>query len=342
MNNDLPNKQTPPDEIDLGMLFTNIRNGFVRLGNSLVKGIAFLVLSVYIYIKTHFFWLAGLVVLGSSLGLLLEFKDGQTHELNVMVKPSLDAKNYLYTTVEDIRNNIEAEDSAFFDALGMDISRMKGFDIEIVSLKAGDNDKLDKELEYLAFLKESGIGELADQLTNSIVQDRATQEQIITFYFNDPEIGEDYAQKIMDYLNNNPFYERIEKVLITNAEARIVRNEELITQVDGLIKSFTESMVNRQPATAGSLILDNKEPLNVPSLFALKTELIQDTEAKRVELENRNGPVLVLSFGKPRIAELPITDKKPAQLAFIFLGMYLGNSLLKLINRKAEEMTKMQ
>lgn len=342
MSNDLPNKQTRSDEIDLGVLFTKIRNGFVRLGNSLAKGITFLVLSIYIYIKTHFFWLAGLVVLGSSLGLLLEFKDGQTYELNVMVKPSLDSKNYLYTTIEDIRNNIEAEDTAFFDALGMDISQMKGFDIEIVSLKAGDDDKLSKELEYLAFLKESGIVELAEQLTNSIVQDRATQEQIITFYFNDPEIGADYAQKIMDYLNANPFYKRIEQVLIRNAEARIERNEELITQVDGLIKSYTESMVNQQPATSGSLVLENKEPLNVPSLFTLKTELIRDTEAKRLELENRDGPVLVLSLGKPRIAELPVTNKKPVQLALILLVMYFGISTLKFLNRKAEEMTKNQ
>jgi hypothetical protein len=342
MSDNLPNKQTSADEIDLGMLFTKIRNGFVRMGNALVRGFTFLVLSIYIYIKTHFFWLAGLVVLASSLGLLLEYKDGSTHELNVMVKPSLDAKNYLYTTIEDIRNNIKAEDTAFFDALGMDISRMKGFDIEIISLKAGDVDNLSKELEYLAFLKESGIGELAEQLTNSIVQDRATQEQIITFYFNDPEIGADYAQKIMDYLNNNPFYERIEKVLITNAEARIVRNEELIAQVDGLIESYTASMVNQQPANAGSLVLDNKEPLNVPSLFSLKTELIRDTEAKRLELENRDGPVLVLSFGKPRIAELPVTSKKPVQLALIFVAMYLGVSLLKLLNRKAEEMLQKQ
>lgn len=328
-------KPTSSDEIDLGLLFSKIRSGFNRMGNSLLRGF----LLLYLYLKSNIIWLAGLIVLGSSIGLMLEYKDGELHEVNVLVKPSLDAKNYLYTTIDDINTNIEAQDTVFFASLGMDIRRMEGFEIEIVSLKADNLEKLEKELQFLNVLKESGLDEFTEQLTNSILQDRATQELLIVFYFRDPEIGEEYAQKIIDFLNTNPFYKKLEKVFISNAEARIQRNEELIAQVDGLIENYTKMMVEQQPSTSGSLVLENKEPLNVPSLFTLKNELIKDTEAKRVELENRNGPVLVLNFGKVRMADMHVAYKKAILIPLLLLAGFFGISLLKAINRKAQNMT---
>jgi hypothetical protein len=334
MNNEKQPNPNPNDEIDLGVLFSKIKRGFNRLGNSLLRAF----LRFYLYLKSNVFWLGGIIVFGSSIGLMLEYRQGELFEVNVLVKPSLDAKNYLYATIDDINTNIEAQDTAFLSSLGMDIRRMDGFEIKIVSLKADNIEKLEKELQFLNVLKESGLDEFTEQLTNSILQDRATQELLITFYFTDPEIGEEYAQKIVNFLNINPYYKKLEQVLISNAEARILRNEELIAQVDGLIENYTKMMVEQQPATSGSLVLENKEPLNVPSLFTLKNELIKDTEAKRVELENRNGPVLVLSVGKARMANIHVVYKKAVYIPAFLLAVFFAISLLKAINRKAQNM----
>ncbi|MEJ2584236.1 MAG: hypothetical protein P8Z38_04090, partial [Robiginitalea sp.] len=254
------------DEIDLGQLFKLIGNGF--------RNIFKWFLSAYLYFKRNFFWFAGLVVLGALTGYLVNQLVEDKQQLDVIVTPNLDTKNYLYDVISEVQANIKAKDTLLLASMGM---RWRSFR----SLRS--NSPLRSEL-----------------------QDKTSKDQRITFYFKDALTGEAYAQKIMAYVNSNAYYNELVKVYTENAQNRIQRNDTLIRQIDALIDNYTQKMLQEQSGAEGRLVLENQEPLNVPSLFQLKNQLIQDTEAKKLELERRKDAITIVNFGKPHKVIKPL------------------------------------
>lgn len=336
MSNDLSNRQTSSDEIDLGVLFSKIRNAFTRLFQGVFKGL----LSLYSYLRKNFFWFVGLGAIGVISGLVINKITGDKFEVSVIVTPNLDSRDYLYSIIADIQSDLDAQDTLFFKSLGMDIEKMDDFAIEILPLKAENSLALEQEIEFVNLLKDIPGLELPNSLIESIVAAQMSKDQAITFYFKNPEIGEDYASKLLAYIKNNPYYNRLNQAYIANAEQRILQNKERIGQVDSLISSYTQKMLVQQPAVAGSLLLENQEPLNIPSLFQLKNELIRDTEDKRLELERREGAFTTLKFGKTRTADLAWHKSTPIVIPVALLGLFIVLGIVRFLDQKAKEVLK--
>ncbi|MDG1571486.1 hypothetical protein OZ410_04105 [Robiginitalea sp. M366] len=318
------------DEIDLGQLFALIGKGFNRIFRGL--------LSVYVYLRKNIFWLGGLTILGVGIGLGLKLLVGVEQKLDVIVTPNLDTKNYLYDVISEVQADIKAKDTAFFASLGMDVQQMKDFEILVVPLKAQNNSAFEQEMQFLELLKDfDGNGGISDILRGEL-QDKTTKDQRITFYFRDAQIGEDYAHKLMDYINSNPYYNQLVKMYTENAMNRIQRNDSLIRQVDVLIENYTQKMLQEQASTEGRLVLENQEPLNVPSLFSLKNQLIRDTEAKRVELESRKEAITIVNFGKPHKVQKPLFQKRVVFFPLILLGGFFLLAIIRFLNKKATEL----
>ncbi len=330
MSDNPTNKQHPSDEIDLGQLFAMIGKGF----NSLFRGF----LSVFVYLKKNAIILGTLVVVGALLGYGLKFITGEEQKLDVIVTPNLDTKNYLYSVIEEIQADIKTKDTAFFNSLGMDIAKMEGFQVEISPLKKQQYSSLEDEARFMELLKDFEDNDAISDILKGELQDQTTKDERITFYFKETEIGEDYAQKTMAYINSNPYYQELVKVYTENAQNRIAQNDSLIRQVDVLINNYTEKMLKEQATSEGRLVLENQEPLNIPSLFSLKNNLIQDTEAKKLELERRQDAITIVNFGKPHKVQKPLFQKKTALIPVIFVGAFFLFSLLQYLNRKAKEM----
>lgn len=333
MSENLSGKQNTSDEIDLGVLFSKIRNGINRLLKSLFHGI----LALYLYFKKNLFWFVGLVVFGFFAGIGVNKFTGEKHELNVIVAPNLDSKNYLFSMVADIEANIKARDTLFFKNLGMDIKRMRGFEVSINSLKASNGEALRQEIEFINLLKQFPDLEIPTEVVKEIIDQQMSNDYTIRFYFKDTAIGAQYAKKLLDYINDNPFYTKMDQVYVNNAKMRIEQNQNLILQVDSLIGNYTKKMLQEQPAASGSLLLENQEPLNIPSLFSLKNELIRDTEAKTIELERREGVFTILSFGQPRKADLIVFQNAPIAIPIGLLAVFLAIGIIRFLDLKAKE-----
>ncbi|MBT8284105.1 MAG: hypothetical protein HKO75_01885 [Flavobacteriaceae bacterium] len=326
----IPKNDQSNDEIDLGQLFALIGNGFNRIFRGL--------LSVFLYFKKNLVILTVLVIVGLLLGFGLRMIVGEEKKLDVIVTPNLDTKNYVYNIIEELQADIKAKDTAFFNSLGMDIEKMKGFEIEISALKNKYASSNEEEMKFLELLKDFESTGAISGILRGILQDKTTRNERITFFFKDDEIGEDYAGKIINYINSNPYYNELLKVYNENAQNRIALNDSLIRQVDVLINNYTNKMLKEQATTEGRLVLENQEPLNIPSLFSLKNNLIQDTESKRLELEQRQDAITVVNFGKPHKVQKPLFQKKITLIPLILIGIFLLFSFLKYLNRKANEM----
>lgn len=318
------------DEIDLGQLFKLIGNGF----RNLFRGF----LSVYLYFRKNFFWFSGLVILGGVAGYLVNQLVEHEQKLDVIVTPNLDAKNYLYDVVAEIQSDIDAQDTVFFATMEMDIDRMKGFRVEIAPLKVRGSSVVEDEMKFLELLKDFENSGAISDILRSELQDKTTKNQRITFYFKDPDVGEAYARKIMDYANSNSYYTNLVQVYTENAQNRIQRNDSLIAQIDVLINNYTKKMLEGRGATEGRLILENQEPLDVPSLFTLKNELIRNTESKKLELEIMKDAMTIVSFGKPHKLKKPVFQKNIVFFPLLFVGIFILISLIKYLNRKSGEL----
>lgn len=333
MSEDKIKKNKASDELDLGALFSKIQKGI----NSLLTFLKMSFLRGYMLVKVNLVWIIGLIVLGFIVGKSAEVLIGYKYELNVIVTPNLDSKSYLNQVVKDIQAHIESKDTAFFKSKGMDIDEMDGFEIEVVPIKGSNPDEYEQELEFLGFLKDTENPEILQNLLNGIIQDQTTPDQTIIFRFKDVSTGEKYAKKLINYINSNPYYKKLDQVFVKNAKIRVKLNEDLMDQLDVLIRNYSKMLASQKDASTGSFVLENQEPLNIPALFNLKNEIIRDSELKRIELEKREGAITIISFGKPRIVEMEPLLKYTILLPLIFLGILILIAIIKQVNKKAEQ-----
>ena len=124
---DQPVNQNSSDEIDLGQLLQMIGKGFNKLG--------IFFLHVFLYFKKNALILAALVVLGGAAGYGLKYVTSEKMQLDVIVRPNLESKDYLYDVISEIESNIRTKNASFFKEIDISIEDLKGFEISIEPVK---------------------------------------------------------------------------------------------------------------------------------------------------------------------------------------------------------------
>lgn len=325
-----PSNQRPSDEIELGDLFRLIQNMF--------KAVFRWILALFIFLKRSFWILLALVVVGVIVGVVLKHLSPERLITEVIVKPDVESKNYLYDVVAGIQSNIQGKDTIFFNELGIDINELEGFEIDIVPLGNEDADEnLEDEILYLELLEKfQGTDFIADILRTEIF-DRSTLTHRITFYYKDREKGSQAAERLMKYINANPYFKEVNEITRENAEERIKSHRELVNQIDQLLTSYTQNSRNEAGLASGRLVLTSEEQLDVTGLLNLKNFLVGDIGRKRLELQTNKNPINIIHFGVPQEVQRPLFGKKVILLPTILVAAYLLWSLGLYLNRKARE-----
>ncbi|MEO0571741.1 MAG: hypothetical protein AAF039_08550 [Bacteroidota bacterium] len=291
---------------------------------------------MFLYIKKNIFILIGLGVLGIAAGYGLKQITSEKMKTEVIVRPNIESKDYLYDVVAEIQANIKAKNESFFKPLNIDIEELKGFKITVESL--GDkNNKLEDELKYLELLKGLDIsGTVSDVVRNEILS-RNSLNHKITFFYKEGTKGNESAQILMDYINSNPYFNELIAVYLKNAENRIKEDRALIGQLDVLIEQYSTNLATEEDQNNdGRIIFENEEQLDIRKLFDLKSELIRDIESKKLELKTRENAIKVINFGKPHEVKVPFFGKILVLLPLVFVGGYFLFSTFKYLDRKAK------
>jgi hypothetical protein len=331
MAKELKTNNTPSnDEIDMGQLFQMIGNGF----NKIFRGL----LSVFLYFKKNAIILVVLAILGALTGFGINQIVSKRYKTEVIVKPNLESKNYLYDVVSELQANIETEDTLFFLDLGIPVETLKSFEIAVEPVSGGNRKDLETEMKYLELLQKFENSGAISDIVRAEILDKSSLDQRITFYYKDVSLGDKYAKIFMDYINSNTYYKNIVQTYTENAQGRIRQNDSLVRQIDNLIANYSKKMLQTDPATEGRIVLDNEQQLNIPQLFNLKNELIKDIESKRLELERRKEALTVINFGKPQKIIKPLYKKNIVLFPLLFMGAFFIISFLKYINLKASHL----
>ncbi|WP_396632693.1 hypothetical protein [Maribacter sp. R86514] len=326
-SNQSPSTQNNSDEIDLGQLFQLIGRGF----NAIFRWI----LRVFLYLKKNILLLIGLVVVGLAIGYGLNQIISKKYKTEVIVKPQIESKNYLYDVVSEIQSNIKSKDTLFFNSIGVENIDFKGLNIEINRVVEIGN--AESDLKYLELLQSFENTDAISDIVRAELQNKSSFNHRITFYYKDTAFGKQFAEQILNYINTNAYFNGLLEVYKSNAAARIKEDEKLLEQVDQIITNYTKGLVNNGSSSSNDkIVLDNQEQVNIADIFQYKTGLIRDIETKKLELEERKEPVSIINLGQPQVEQKSFFGKSIVLIPVIFVSVFFILSALVYLNRKAK------
>lgn len=322
--------QNSSDEIDLGQLFQLIGKGFNSLFNFILR--------IFVYLKKNIFILIGLIVVGFGLGYGLNQIVSKRQKTDVIVKPQLESKNYLYDIINEIQANIESKDTEFFKSIGIEEINYAG--LEITVNRVVEEGTSEKDMQYLELLQSFENTDAIADIVRAELENKSSFNHRITFFYKDKELGVLFAKKVMDYINSSEFFEKVLLISRNNAKGRIEQNQLLLEQVDKIITNYTNNLASKNNSVSSErIILDNQEQVNIADLFEFKNLLIRDIENKKLELVEQTEPISIINFGKSHEVQKSFFGKNLVLIPSVLLALFFFVSFLLYLNKESDALS---
>ncbi len=329
-NQGTSNRDKQSDEIDLGQLFQMIGNAFQRLFRSF--------LGLFVYLKRNAIKLGILAIVGLAIGFGLNQIVTKKQKTEIIVKPNLESRNYLYGVVAEIDAKLKAKDSSFFGPMGISGEDLIGFQIMIEPIeKLNENVDADDEIKYLELLEKFKNDDLITDVLRREIFNKSTLNHRITFFYKDIEAGSKISNNLIAYINSNAYFKELVGISKENAEERIKQNESLIAQIDNLVAHFSED-TSEGLSEGGRIIFDTQEKSEIFSLLNFKNNLIKDIERKKLEMQGQQEAIQIINFGQPQEVQRSFFGKSIVLIPTILLLVFFIIDFLRYLNRKASEM----
>tara|TARA_R110002051_G_scaffold73135_1_gene132647 strand:+ start:18878 stop:19873 length:996 start_codon:yes stop_codon:yes gene_type:complete len=318
------------DEIDLGQLFQLIGKGF--------NAIFGFVLRVFLYLKKNIFILSGLAIIGLAMGIGLNQIISKKLKSEIIVKPQLESKNYLYDVIGEIKANIKAKDTLFFKGIGIEKMDFNGLDIEISRvLQEGGSEN---DIKYLELLQSFENTDAIADIVRAELQNKSSFNHRISIFYKNAAFGKVFTDKILEYINTNQHFNTLLEAYRINATYRIQENQALLKQVDEIISNYTNNLVSKNNEVSSErIILDNQEQVNIADIFQYKTGLIRDIEAKKLELIENKETLSVVNLGQPQVVQKSFFGKNIVLIPLLLIFLFFALSILKYLNRKSKSIS---
>jgi len=320
------------DEIDLGQLLQLVRRGI----NGIFRGI----LRVFLYLKRNALKILGLIIIGVVVGFLLNMIVDDRLQTEAIVKPNFESKDYLYDAVEELKSKVLAKDTLFFSSIDIDVNNLRNFQIEIEPIEEEveiDKDILEENNKYLEILQNYKDHDFVLDVIKSEILKKSAVTHRLTFTHKNPIEGEKHVAKILDYINTNPYFTKLQTVHAENAKSRIKKNLDLIKQIDILVTNFSDGLKNAPNQVDQGLLLDSESGTDISSLLSLKSHLTKETERKQIELAEQQNAISIINLGKTHPVKKAFVNKNIVLIPLLLVGLFFLVSLILYLNRKSIE-----
>ena len=325
-------KNQATDEIDLGQLLQMLKKGFHHLGNVFLR--------IFLFLKKYALILLGLVLLGVAISFGLNQIISENLKTEVIVRPNFDSKDYLYDIVDELTANIKAKNENFFSSIGIEIEDLKGFEIELVPIE--DDEKEDEEMvvnqmRYLEALSNFKEQSYVVDIIKSELSEKSVVDHKISFMYKNELTGPGVSRKLLELINTNDYLESLREISAKNAKTRIENNTKLIDQIDELVTNYSKSLTaeNNRSGT-GTLYFEKENALNVPSLLALKNNLIKEIEEKNLELKQQSKIISIINLGNTQVVKKPFFSNRMFKIPMVLITGFLLFIFVRYLDRKAK------
>ena len=275
---------TPPNvsdnqEIDLSQISKKIGQSYQSFLSLIFNFFQFIIRNILYFII--------LGILGILLGYFLD-KGNKSYNHEIYVNPNFGSTNLLYSKIDLLESKIKEGDTLFFQSIGVENPKsISLIEIEpIIDIYGFVNERTNtvsnaqnsQNFELLKLLSES-----AD--INKIIKDDLTGRNYGTHLIHITTNGKvtkgDLIDPILEYLNNEEFYKKIQKEYIVNLNNRISKNDEVIKQIDVILDEFSSKTTASQKSD--KLIYYN-ENTQLNEIINTKNDLISKQGSLRLEI----------------------------------------------------------
>jgi len=254
-------------EIDLTMISNKI-NGFLSgIGSSIYRSIQFF--------KRNLLLTGILFVSGVGLGIYLD-SNNEIYDSKIIVSPNFGSTEYLYNKIDLLSSKIKNRDTVFFKSIGIKNSTsIKVIQIEpvidIYSLVNYNEKNVTVSTNTINFELLKLLAEDGD--VNKVINDKTTSKNYywhtIHIVSNGFATEESTIKPILDYLNNNIYFDRLKNVNLQNVKENIRKSEEMIFQINAVLEKLAAAADQK----ADQLVFYN-ENTDLNGILKTKQELV--------------------------------------------------------------------
>ncbi len=312
------NSEKEIDVIDLGKGLT-----------TLTYSIASKVVNFSRFIKKNILILIGIIIIGGSAGFGLQEYFAKYNSY-VIVSSNFESVDYLYNTVDLLNSKIKQKDKKFLEAIGIkdyqQISKVKVEPIIDVYKFITNNPQ---NFEMIKLLSENGD---AQATLKDLVTSKNYSTHQITLTTNDDAVSSKVIKAILEYLNNNKYHNDLRLTTIRNIDIKIASNQQVILQIDQILKDFSNSTKDSQNKSDKLVYYNDNMQLN--DIITTRNNLVGEQGALRLEKESYD------KFIKDKSTTLNIKDstsvfsKLMVLLPAILLGLFFVLHLLIYMSKK--------
>lgn len=270
MSTNVPNNQDD-QEIDLMQISRKIGNIFQDFNTFLFRCIRFFVKNAVVILI--------LFVLGFGVGMFLD-STKKTYNHEIIVTPNFGSMDYLYSKIDLLTAKINERDTVFLKSIGIqEPTKITKITIEPIVDVYGFINNSEQNFELLKLMSEDGD-------LKSIVKETTTSKNYafhtITLLTKGITESKKGIQPLLNYLNTSDYYYRIQKVSVENIQQKIMTNEAIVSQIDGILNEFSNSASGNHQKSDKLVYYNENTQLN--DVIKTKESLIKEIGNLKVAL----------------------------------------------------------
>ncbi len=303
-------------EIDLSQIAKKIGNFF--------EGISTKIFKVFLFFKRNILWVGILFILGVSLGLYMD-KTTKVYDNEIIVSSNFGSIDYLYAKVELISSKINDGDTIFLkEVVGIkEPKKLKKIAIEPITDVYKFINNSDKNFEFVKLLAEDGD---IKKIVNENLTSKNYPYHLISYTTDKETSNEKTVQPLLKYLNDSDYYSLIQKEYLNNVKIKMVENDSIISQINGLLNAFSSNTNSSQKSD--KLVYYN-ENSQLNEVIKTKEILVNEQGINRISLVNFDKVVKESSITLNIKNTKAVNGKMKFVLPLFFILLFVIAGVLK-------------
>ena len=266
-------KNTDNQDIDLSEISKKIGGFFENISTAIFRG--------FLFFRRNILWVGILFIIGAGLGFYLD-KTTKVYDNEIIVSPNFGSVDYLYAKIDLISSKINDNDTVFLkEVVGLkEPKKLKKIAIMPITDVYKFINNSDKNFEFVKLLAEDGD---IKKIVNENLTSKNYSNHLISFTTDKQTSNGKTVAPILNFLNNSDYFKIIQKESLNNLKVKMVENDSIISQINGLLNTFSSTANGSQKSD--KLVYYN-ENTQLNDIIKTKDALVIEQGSHRIDLVN--------------------------------------------------------
>lgn len=316
-----PQNNADNQEIDLTQISQKIGGFFEEISTSIFRG--------FLFLKRNIIWIGILFILGATLGFYLD-KTTKVYDNEIIVCPNFGSNDYLYAKVELINSKISEGDTLFLkEVVGIKYpKKFNAIKIKPITDVYKFIDNKAQNFEMIKLLAEDGD---IKKIVNESLTSKNYPYHLISYTTANVTSEDESLKPLINYFNNSDYYKAIQKEYLNNIKIKMVQNDTIISQINGVLNSFSGTVNSTQKSD--KLVYYN-ENTQLDAIIKTKDLLVYEQGTHRLELVNLDNIIKENSSTLNIKNNTAVNGKMKLVLPVLFIFIFILFSFFKSYYRK--------